>query len=195
MTLRRWSYNCSGFDFRSYRKAGLYREYIKLKVEEAIMVSSEVIEGLRTCELFALLNQEEIQMLTASLATECEIETYEAGDPIFEQGGHSAKLYIIIEGQVLLERSLNIGDKTSKWPLGLLGKGRAMGWSALLYGPRYVTASAICRKPTRLISIEGTSLRSVLGREPGVGFRVMDRLACMLGDRLRVAYNTMEAHL
>jgi len=159
------------------------------------MVSSEIIEGLRTSELFALLNQEEIQMLTASLATECEIEAYETGETIFEQGGHSAKLYIIIEGQVLLERSLNIGDKTSRWPLGLLGKGRAMGWSALLYGPRYVTASAICQKPTRVISIEGTSLRSVLEKEPGVGFRVMDRLACMLGDRLRAAYNTMEAHL
>ena len=195
MTLRRWSSNRYGFDVRNYRKAGLYRQYIKLKVEEVIMVSSEVIEGLRTCELFALLNQEEIQRLTASLATACGIETYEAGEPIFEQGGHSTKLYIIIEGQVLLERSLNIGDKTSRWPLGLLGKGRAMGWSALLYGPRYVTASAICRKPTRVIAIEGTSLRSVLEQEPGVGFRVMDRLACMLGDRLRAAYNTMEAHL
>jgi len=159
------------------------------------VVLSETIEGLRSCELFALLNQEEIQMLTTSLATACEIETYQAGDHISEQGGYSAKLYIIADGQVLLQRSVNIGDRTAMWPLGLLGKGRAMGWSSLLYGPRYLTASAICQKPTRVISIEGTSLRSVLEKQPAIGFRVMDRLACMLGERLRTAYNTMEAHL
>ncbi len=159
------------------------------------MASSEIVEGLRNCELFGLLNEEEIQMLTSSLATGCEIEAYEAGEYIFEQGEHSARLYIIVDGQVLLRRSLTMGDRTAMWPLGLLGKGRAMGWSALLYGPRYVTASAICQKPTRVISIEGASLRSVLEKQPEIGFRVIDRLACMLGERLRAAYNTMDAHL
>ena len=159
------------------------------------MVSSEIIEGLRTSELFALLNEEEMQILIDSLATALETETYEAGDRIFEEGEHSARLYMISDGQVLLQRSRNIGDRKATWPLGLLGKGRAMGWSALLYGPRYVTASAICQKPTQVISIEGTSLRSVLEKQPGIGLKVMDRLACMLGERLRAAYNTMEAHL
>ena len=159
------------------------------------MVSSEIVEGLRACELFALLNEEEVQMLTTSLATACEMEAYEAGGHIFEQGEHNTRLYVIADGHVLLQRSVDIGDRTAIWPLGLLGKGRAMGWSALLYGPRYVTASAICQKQTRVISIEGTSLRSVLEKQPGIGFRVMDRLACMLGERLRAAYNTMEAHL
>ena len=159
------------------------------------MVAPEIIEGLRSCELFALLSQEEIEALTTSLATACEMEAYEAGEHIFEQGGHSARLYIIADGQVLLQRSVNLGDRTAMWPLGLLGKGRAMGWSSLLYGPRYVTASAVCRKPTQVVSIEGTVLRSVLEKQTGIGFRVMDRLACMLGERLRTAYNTMDAHL
>jgi CRP/FNR family cyclic AMP-dependent transcriptional regulator len=161
------------------------------------MVSSEIVEGLKTCELFALLNEEEIQMLTTSLANACEVETYEAGDHIFEQGEHSARLYIVTDGQVLLQRSIDIstGEKKAIWPLGLLGKGRAMRWTALLYGPRYATASAICQKPTKVVSIEGASLRTVLEEHPTIGFRVMDRLACMLGERLRTAYNTMEAHL
>ncbi|MFC1974684.1 cyclic nucleotide-binding domain-containing protein [Chloroflexota bacterium] len=159
------------------------------------MASSEITEGLGTCELFSQLSEEEIQVLTTSLAAGCEMEAFKAGDHIFEQGEHSARFYIITDGQVLLQRSLNIGDRTATWPLGLLGKGRAMGWSALLYGPRVLTASAICRKPTRIISIEGDSLRSVLAKQPETGFKVMDRLACMLGERLRAAYNTMEAHL
>ncbi len=159
------------------------------------MVSSEIEEGLRTCELFSLLDGGEIQALVTSLATACKVKAYEAGDYIFEQGEHSARLYVITDGQVLLQRSINVGDRPAMWPLGLLGKGRAMGWAALLYGPRYLTVSAICQKPTRVISIEGTSLRSLLEKQPGVGFRIMDQLACMLGERLRAAYNTMEAHL
>ena len=159
------------------------------------MASPEIIEGLRTSELFALLKEEEIQTLTSSLATACEIEIHEAGDHIFDQGEHSANLYIIADGQVLLQRTRNVGERTATWPLGLLGKGRAMGWSSLLYGPHYLTASAICQKPTQVISIESTSLRSILENEPEIGFRVMDRLACMLGERVRAAYNTMEAHL
>ena len=159
------------------------------------MASSEIKEGLKTCELFSLLNEEEIQVLVTSLATACKVEAYEAGSHIFEQGEHSARLYVIADGQVLLQRSVNVGDRTAMWPLGLLGKGRAMGWSALLYGPRYVTASAICQKPTQVISIEGTSLRLLLEKQPEMGFKIMDRLACMLGERLRAAYNTMEAHL
>jgi len=159
------------------------------------VVSSEIKEGLKTCELFSLLNEEEIQVLVTSLATACKVEAYEAGSHIFEQGEHNARLYVIADGQVLLQRSINVGDRTAMWPLGLLGKGRAMGWSALLYGPRYVTASAICQKPTQVISIEGTSLRLLLEKQPEMGFKIMDRLACMLGERLRAAYNTMEAHL
>ena len=156
---------------------------------------SEISEDLKDCELFALLNGEQMQTLTNSLADACNIEAYEAGDYIFEQGEYSAELHVIADGQVLLQRSLNIGGRTATWPLGLLGRGRAMGWSSLLYGPRYLTASALCQKPTRVISIDGGKLRAALEKQPDLGFRIMDRLACLLGERLRTAYNTMEAHL
>jgi CRP-like cAMP-binding protein len=159
------------------------------------LASAEIIEGLANCELFASLSKTEIRGLITDLASTCALETYHEGDHIFDQGEYSNHLYIIVEGQVLLQRSVNMGDKAATWPLGLLGRGRATGWSSLLYGPRTLTASAICQKPTRAISIEGTSLRAVLEKQPEVGFKVMDRLASLLGERLRTAYNTMEAHL
>ena len=159
------------------------------------MVTSEIIEALRGCELFALLSAEELQSLTKSLASACEMKAYQAGEHVFDQGEHSSRLYVIMDGQVTLQRSVNIGDKEATWPLGVLGKGRAMGWSALLYGPRYATASAICQKPSRVVGIDGTTLRSVLEKQPVTGFKIMDRLAYMLGDRLRAAYNTLDAHL
>jgi len=157
--------------------------------------SVEIIEGLRCCELLVTLDEEGIRLLTESLAGAWEIKEYRAGEHIFDQGEHSSRLYIIVDGQVLLQREVNIGDKKATWPLGFLGKGRAMGWSAVLYGPRYASASAVCQKPSSVISIEGTALRAVLERKPEIGFLVIDRLACMLGERLRAAYNTLEAHL
>jgi len=159
------------------------------------MANSEIVEGLRTCELFAGLDDQEVEGLAALLAGSCQLEAYQAGDTIFVQGEHSARLYVVAEGQVLLRRTFYMGDRTATTPVALLGRGRAMGWTALLYGPRYATALAICQKPTRVISVEGTALRSVLEKEPSMGFRVMERLACMLGDRLRAAYSAMETHL
>ena len=70
-----------------------------------------------------------------------------------------------------------------------------MGWAALLYGPCYGMASAICQKPSLVIAIEGTALRSALEQESSLGFRVMTRLACMLGDRLQAAFSAAECHL
>ena len=159
------------------------------------MASAETMDGLKSCELFRLLNEGEMQVLLSLLGDACELNEYKGGDHIFDQGELSSRLYVIVEGQVLLQRSVDIGSKKAAWPLGLLGKGRAMGWSATLYGPRYSTASAICQKPSQVIAIDGSHLRVVLEKQPRIGFKVMDSLACMLGERLKAAYNTMEAHL
>ena len=159
------------------------------------MAVGDIGKDLKACELFASLADEEIQMLTGLLGDSCRVETYQAGDSVFHQGEMGSKLYIIVSGQIILQRTVNLGDKTANRPLGLLSKGRAMGWSAMLYGPRYASASAVCRQTSEVITIEGDRLRSVLEEHPVIGFKVMDRLASLLGDRLRAAYNTMEAHL
>ena len=159
------------------------------------MVAGDICKNLRICELFDSLDEGELQVLTNQLGDNCRLESYQAGDHVFNQGELSSNLYIIVSGQVVLQRTVNLGDKTATRPLGLLSKGRAMGWSALLYGPRYATASAVCRQPSELIVADGASLREVLEKEPVMGFKVMDRLACLLGDRLRAAYNSMEAYL
>jgi CRP/FNR family cyclic AMP-dependent transcriptional regulator len=159
------------------------------------MANSEVVSALQGCELFAKLSEKEVAQLAASLADQCTTEVFKSGDAIFTQGEHTQRLYVILDGQVMLQRTFYLGERTATTPVAILGKGRAMGWTALLYGPRYSTASAICQKPTRIISIEGDTLRSLLEKEPDVGFRVMERLACMLGDRLRAVYNAAETHL
>jgi CRP-like cAMP-binding protein len=159
------------------------------------MVAGDICKNLSICELFDSLDEGELQVLADQLGDNCCLESYQAGDHVFNQGELSSNLYVIVSGQVVLQRTINLGDKVANRPLGLLSKGRAMGWSALLYGPRYATASAVCRQASEVITIEGDRLRSALEGHPVIGFKVMDRLASLLGDRLRAAYNTMEAHL
>jgi CRP-like cAMP-binding protein len=159
------------------------------------MAAEEIAEGLRVCELFVSLDAKEMKTMLEVLGFACEVADYKPGDHIFDQGEISSRLYVIVSGQVALQRSVNMGSKSGTWPLGLLGRGRAMGWSSMLYGPRYSTASAVCQKAAHVIAIDGTKLRTVLESNPIIGFKVMDKLACMLGERLRAAYNTLEAHL
>ena len=159
------------------------------------MVPQKIAEELRVCELFVTLDEKEIKTLLDTLGTACEMVIYKAGDHLFDQGEISTKLYVIVSGQVSLARSVNMGNKTGAWPLGLLARGRAMGWSSVLYGPRYSTASAVCQKDSKIITVDGEILRSALEKYPVIGFKVMDKLACLLGERLRAAYNTLEAHL
>ena len=76
--------------------------------------------------------------------------------------------------------------------IALLGRGRGVGWSALICEPCSASASAVCQKPSKLVSLEGTKLREMLDARPEVGFQVMERLAYVLNDRLRAAYGAMD---
>ena len=154
------------------------------------MASFEIAEALQRCEIFRTLSEEEMQPIAAL----GQIETYEAGEAVFTQGEYGSKLYVIKEGQVALQRMVNMGGRQATLTIGLLGKGRAMGWSALL-DPSNATASAVCQKPTQIISLEGNELRSMLEKEPRIGCKVLARLAYMLGDRLRSAYSAMDTQL
>ncbi|PIU54843.1 MAG: Crp/Fnr family transcriptional regulator, partial [Chloroflexi bacterium CG07_land_8_20_14_0_80_51_10] len=118
------------------------------------MASSEIIEALQRCELFSTLGEEEIEQI----ATLSEIKTYKAGDTVITQGEYGTKLYLIAEGQVALLRSVNLGSRQGTMTIALLGRGRGVGWSALICEPCSASASAVCQKSSKLVSLEGTKL-------------------------------------
>ncbi len=158
------------------------------------MEPQETREALQACELFAPLSEQDVELLATSVSEECEVVDFAAGDAVFNQGQYCTKLHVILDGQVVLERSFTIGDRTARKWIAILGRGRAMGWSSILYGPRDATATAVCRKPTRILTICSESLRTALESDPATGFRVMERLACLLADRVRGAYTSIEGH-
>ena len=152
-------------------------------------MSSPITEALLQCELFGKLTEAEVQPIAAL----CQVEQYEIGETIFTQGDRGSKIYIIKDGQVTLERSVDLGDRKAKVRITTLGRGRAFGcWLALLGDPHNVMSSAVCNKKTEVISVEGPASRRALINNPSVGFKIMESLAHMLGDRLRGVYGAME---
>jgi signal-transduction protein with cAMP-binding, CBS, and nucleotidyltransferase domain len=63
---------------------------------------SETQDIIENCELFKGLNTVELEGITKL----SQVEVYEAGEKILNQGDFSDKLYIIAEGHVFLERSI-----------------------------------------------------------------------------------------
>ena len=153
------------------------------------MAKSEVSECLRKCELFSGLNRQEVENI-ASLG---RLETYPAGENILNQGDFGENLYIIAEGMVVLERSIDLGTRRGRAIIGLLGKGRALGcWSALLGEPHTLMSSARCRKSTKAVVIKGQALRKMMLEDLELGFKVLERLCFILRDRIHGAFGAME---
>lgn len=153
------------------------------------MKASEIIAVLERCELFRGLNKEEIERI----GTLGIVQTYDEGENILKQGDFGENLYIIAEGHVFLERSIDLGAREGSVIIGLLGKGRALGcWSTLLGEAHTLMASARCRKPTKVVVIKGPALREMMLANVQLGLKILERLCFMLRDRIQGAYGAME---
>ncbi|WP_028321358.1 Crp/Fnr family transcriptional regulator [Desulfatiglans anilini] len=153
------------------------------------MNRQEIEEALSNCELFCDLAAEDIRQL----ATLCEVKPFRAGEPVFRQGDLGQHLYIVLDGHVLLQRSVDLGHQKGHVAIGLLGSGRVFGcWSTLLDQPHNLMASAVCQKPTRVLVMNGKDLRRMMVDKRELGFDLLEKLCVILRDRIRSAYGAME---
>ncbi len=153
------------------------------------MDRNEIGQVLEECEFFKGLDEPCIQNIIAL----CQVQNYEPGEYVFSQGDFGEYLHVIAEGHVSLERSMDLGTRKGNAVIGLLGKGRVMGcWSTLLGQPHTLMSSAVCRKPTTVISIRGTELREIMVDNHKMGFKMMESLCFLLRDRLHGALGAME---
>lgn len=152
-------------------------------------MSSSISETLLQCDLFGSLTEEEVK----PIVTLCRTERYNFGETIFSQGDRGNKVYIVKDGQVTLERSVDLGDRKATVRITTIGRGRAFGcWAGILGDAHNLMASATCSEQTEVVSMEGPALRKALQHNLSVGFKVLESLAHMLGDRLRGVYGAME---
>jgi CRP-like cAMP-binding protein len=153
------------------------------------MDQSEIQNIIENCELFKGLNTVELE----GIIKLSQVEIYEAGGKILNQGDFSDKLYIIAEGHVFLERSVDLGTRKGNVTISLLGRGRALGcWSTLLGEVYPLMSSAICKEHTKVVVMRGPALREMILSDFHLGFKVMERLCSILRDTLQGAYGAME---
>ena len=153
------------------------------------MDHTEISLILESCEFFKGLQKDDIQ----EIADLCRVKVYAAGEYIFRQGDLGNRIYVVAEGHVHLERSVDLGPRKGSAVIGLIRKGRLFGcWSTLLDEKHTLMSSAICRKPTKVIIIKGSDLRQMMLDNNEVGFEILESLCFLLRDRLKGVYQAME---
>ena len=150
---------------------------------------AEIEHILANCEFFERLGESDL----SAIASLCSVKTYEGGEYVFQQGDYGEHLYVIAQGYVHLERSLDLGKHKGSVVIEALGRGRVTGcWSTLLDMPHILMSSAACQKPTTILSMKGADLRQMMIGNTNLGFKIMERLCFLLRDRLQATYGAME---
>ncbi len=153
------------------------------------MKSIEIEEVLAGCELFKGLDQSEIK----NIADICRVTAFDKGGLVYQQGDFGENIYIIAKGQVVLERTLNMGSREGRVVIATLGKGRVFGcWSTLLDEPHIMMLRTFCQTPATILVLNGAELRKGMVSDTRFGFNVMEKLCFLLRERIQSAYGAME---
>lgn len=106
--------------------------------------------------------------------------SFDSDELIFEQGQPGAALFLVIHGQVSIERY----DKQIHSTLAVIDRGAFFGELALLdESPRSATARAM--EPTRTLALYRNDLHRLINSDPQTACHIYRALARIVGDRLR----------
>jgi CRP/FNR family cyclic AMP-dependent transcriptional regulator len=83
----------------------------------------EMEHTLKGCEFFELLESSEL----SEISNLGRVLMFQNGEYIFCQGDYGEHIYIIAEGQVYLERTVDLGTHKGNVVIEILGKGRVLG--------------------------------------------------------------------
>jgi CRP-like cAMP-binding protein len=146
-------------------------------------------QAIAGCEFFEGLSDDENERIVSL----CWERTFKTGAFVFQQGDYGEHLYVICQGQVVLERAVNLGVRKGTVTIEALGKGRVLGsWATLLGQPHLLMSSAVCQKPTQLLVLRGADLRNLMLSNTSLGFNIMEKFCFLLKDRIQAAYGALE---
>ncbi len=104
-----------------------------------------------------------------------------SGDTLFKQGDPALFLYIVIDGEVLIQYK---PDDAPVITVARIKKEGVLGWSAALGSP-YYTSAAVCSTDCILLRVSGQDLRDLCDQYPDTGSLILNRLAEVIAKRLR----------
>jgi CRP/FNR family cyclic AMP-dependent transcriptional regulator len=109
-----------------------------------------------------------------------DLVCFKQGQVIFEQGHPAEYLYILLEGEVVVNFKPYDGPVLT---LGRIMPCGVFGWSAIL-GRQDYTSVAVAAEDSTSIRIRGFELRSLCEKDPKTGIDVLEGLAGGIAERL-----------
>ncbi len=137
-----------------------------------------LFEGLDACQKEAISN----------IFVNCD---YPAFTTLFEQGDPAEYLYLVIEGEVVVNFKPDDGPSIT---VARVRPGGVVGWSAALGSLAY-TSGAHCSEDVRLLRVRGADLRKLCEQNPETGVLILDRLAAVIAQRLSSTHDQVVALL
>jgi signal-transduction protein with cAMP-binding, CBS, and nucleotidyltransferase domain len=161
---------------------------------KGIRVEKDVLKDtLKMSELFSALTDEELRPILEL----SRMEEYLAGEAIYEQDGIGVKLYVLYKGQVSLIRKFSLDEQhrvnATVYILRERPHRRIMGcWTNLVESPHVHLCTAMCDKPTKVVSIKCSDLREIIYKNHKTQTKILEKLILILRDRLESSYAAME---
>jgi CRP-like cAMP-binding protein len=136
-----------------------------------------VLTVLRSMPFTQGMESDQIKKL-ASLAVEVK---FAPGEVIFRDGDEATALYLIEEGQIVLEA--HVAGRGLVTML-TLGPGELLGWSSL-FPPRRKTSTARVTKPTWAIAINTEKLQELCQVDHQLESEIIHRVSDIIAQRLK----------
>ncbi|HEX2357789.1 MAG TPA: cyclic nucleotide-binding domain-containing protein, partial [Micromonosporaceae bacterium] len=106
---------------------------------------------------------------------------FRLGGPIFEEGGHADRFWLIRDGRVRLQTQVPGRGETV---VETLGPGTVLGWS-WLFAPYRWHFGATAMEPTLTIVFDADGVRRLCAQDPAIGFELHRRFMAVVVDRLQ----------
>ena len=131
---------------------------------------------LAQISLFNDLEQADLDLLAPLFDPIC----MNVGQVVFEQGRSADYLFVLLEGEVVVNFKPYDGPPLT---VAHIHPGGVFGWSAIL-GRQVYTSIAVAAADSTAIRIRGDELRCLCERKPQTGVAVLERLAGAIAARL-----------
>jgi CRP-like cAMP-binding protein len=136
------------------------------------------IDDLKQMVMLGYLTDEMLEKLIPIT----DLLRFDENEFIFRQGDKADRLYMLKEGEVLLE--LSVSDNITV-ALSSIKPGHAFGWSAMLEEATY-TVNALCSERCEVLSIRAEKLKAILEHDHTMGYILSQRLLVIMKKRYDV---------
>jgi CRP-like cAMP-binding protein len=109
--------------------------------------------------------------------------SFDEGEVIYEKGATGRALYLLLEGEVIIEADV---PGRGRFVMNRLGPGQFFGWSSL-FPPEHKMGWTRAVKPTRAIAFNARQLRAAWRADHGLEYAMIRCASKDMTDRIRAA--------